>query len=716
MKFIKYIYGVFLGWRVKRSLKTVINYLDTPVVSDCNPKKNVQKFISTELLKNEHLHDAILSNPNLMLSILDIVDFSNVPRDYLEVFVHRILQDDVLTLNSVINNNLDSFISIVKDNEAVLDCFWNSLYLEFLNDENKCKAILKEKRIFESLLQSESLLLPILKSERIRQLLITKPEILQEWLSFSEYKDVAAHNPEFLEHWWRHLAPNVFSDEKYRKEVLQHPKIKEHLLKSENLLADIFNNNLDSFISIVKDNEAVLDCFWNSLYLEFLNDENKCKAILKEKRIFESLLQSESLLLPILKNKRIRQLLITKPEILQEWLSFSEYRDVAAHNPELLEQWWRHLAPYVFSNERYRKEILQHTKIKEHLLTSENLLTEVFKSEYVSRLFIKYPELFFGRVKDIKDDLFWNKFVTCLVLDSNSPTRNEHLYKLMSAISPLIELVDAGLTVTRDGLLAHLNSINNEKSTLTLENLFKSGEIYFNDYLLKSEDTRSLGILSREIFVNEEYFIDFSSEEIPYFIDCGVHVGSSLIYLKSRFPKAEILGFEPIDYLREKAIENLNKNNIKGVEILPYALSNEKCETSFYSVARDSMAGSLTKRRDGFGDELIEQKIKTTILSEYLNRPVDFLKMDIEGAECEVLKEAQLELKNVHRIFCEYHHDVELGNKPLIEILTLLESNNFNVHISKSLGYNLLTRKRPMKFVNTSYSLVIWAENREFKR
>jgi hypothetical protein len=72
--------------------------------------------------------------------------------------------------------------------------------------------------------------------------------------------------------------------------------------------------------------------------------------------------------------------------------------------------------------------------------------------------------------------------------------------------------------------------------------------------------------------------------------------------------------------------------------------------------------------------------IDTVRLRSYLNRPVDFLKMDIEGAEYVVLEDSKDLLCNVKKIFVEYHSFVN-KEQNLDKILQIFREVGFRYYI-----------------------------------
>jgi len=240
-------------------------------------------------------------------------------------------------------------------------------------------------------------------------------------------------------------------------------------------------------------------------------------------------------------------------------------------------------------------------------------------------------------------------------------------------------------------------------------------EILLANGRMRFPDRHSLWIVCQEILINEEYYFE-SDTESPRILDCGTHFGMAIYYFKNLYPKAKITGFEPVPALQKLACENVKTNGYSNVNILPYALSDKQGPASFIISNQDSMAGSLTERRVIRGDDVTEITVKRRRLSTYLKEPVHFLKLDIEGIEDKVLKEASPFLGNVQSLCCEYHQGNGLASGRFSQILTILHEAGFETAVSKSLRESQIIRKRQMKNVLEPYSLVIWARNTNMKK
>ena len=68
---------------------------------------------------------------------------------------------------------------------------------------------------------------------------------------------------------------------------------------------------------------------------------------------------------------------------------------------------------------------------------------------------------------------------------------------------------------------------------------------------------------------------------------------------------------------------------------------------------------------------------------DFLSKKVDFLKLDIEGAEYKVLKDVAENLNNVDKMFIEYHGSFAQNNE-LLEILELISNAGFKFYIKEA--------------------------------
>ncbi len=151
---------------------------------------------------------------------------------------------------------------------------------------------------------------------------------------------------------------------------------------------------------------------------------------------------------------------------------------------------------------------------------------------------------------------------------------------------------------------------------------------------------------------------------------------------KQLFPAAEITAFEPDRELCAVLRRNLARNRITGVQVVEAAVWIESGVMEFISEGTDS--GHLALEH--LGDSDISQiaavnLVKTVRLSDYLVRPVDLLKVDIEGAELPVLQDSGEKLERVERIVVEVHHIVDTADI-LGSVLMLLHGLGFHVSVN----------------------------------
>lgn len=187
-------------------------------------------------------------------------------------------------------------------------------------------------------------------------------------------------------------------------------------------------------------------------------------------------------------------------------------------------------------------------------------------------------------------------------------------------------------------------------------------------------DAKSFLFSQKEIFEQEVYKFNTDSPR-PYILDCGANVGLSVIYFKHRFPNANIVAFEPDEQVYHILKENIDAFDFENVELIKKGLWNEETTLSFISEGSDAgHLANLSKVEENV------TTITTTRLRNYLNRKVDFLKIDIEGAETKVLVDSSDLLSNVDKLFVEYHSYVEQAQE-LDVLLEVLKDAGFRYQV-----------------------------------
>jgi FkbM family methyltransferase len=197
--------------------------------------------------------------------------------------------------------------------------------------------------------------------------------------------------------------------------------------------------------------------------------------------------------------------------------------------------------------------------------------------------------------------------------------------------------------------------------------------------------TFSLGtllFLMNEIFLRRDYAFE-PAVDSPAILDCGSNIGISILFFKKLRPRARIIGFEPDKPTFELLSRNVTENGLTGVSLHNAALSSRTGEVTFFSNGQGpgSLVMGLIEERAGEA-----RQVPSVVLSKFLQDPIDLLKMDIEGAEMDVMQElaASGTLKNVNAMVLEYHHHIRPEDH-LSQMLRLLEEHSFGYDVSAKL-------------------------------
>ena len=180
----------------------------------------------------------------------------------------------------------------------------------------------------------------------------------------------------------------------------------------------------------------------------------------------------------------------------------------------------------------------------------------------------------------------------------------------------------------------------------------------------------------QEIFLEKVYEQQLDSN--AYIIDCGANIGMSVIYLKMIAPEANIDAFEPDAKNFALLQKNCQSFNLQNVRLHKKAIWKEDTVLQFEAEGLMS-----SKIGTGEGGEKKMVDVEAVRLLNLLNRKVDFLKIDIEGAEYEVLKDAASQLHHVQSMFVEYH-GTYTQNGELLEMLSFIRQAGFFFYIKEA--------------------------------
>ncbi len=215
----------------------------------------------------------------------------------------------------------------------------------------------------------------------------------------------------------------------------------------------------------------------------------------------------------------------------------------------------------------------------------------------------------------------------------------------------------------------HRERIKRERERISRLPRFQPGVAHFWPRPFKFIDSASFLSAWEEIFQKQIYKFPSPSWR-PNIIDCGSNVGVSVLFFKKYFPTARVTAFEPDPDIFECLSENVREFQLSDVVLEQSAVWSSDEYVCFHREGAD--AGQVSES----GIQVRGTALRRVLLSG----EVDFLKIDIEGAEYEVLESCRGAFAGVHRLFVETH-DFRGQRTRVPELLELLTAEGFRIHI-----------------------------------
>lgn len=175
-----------------------------------------------------------------------------------------------------------------------------------------------------------------------------------------------------------------------------------------------------------------------------------------------------------------------------------------------------------------------------------------------------------------------------------------------------------------------------------------------------------------------------SEKDAQLIIDCGANVGESVLLFHKCHPGAQILAYEADRQIyNEQLLPNISQQAANPAKITCHQKAVWIHNQGIEFHAEGKLSGSCMKASQSAA-RYPATPVESIRLRDLLEQheTIDFLKIDIEGAELEVLKDCHDQLHKVDRIFIEYH---SFAGKPqeLSALLHLLETKNFRYRITE---------------------------------
>ena len=172
-----------------------------------------------------------------------------------------------------------------------------------------------------------------------------------------------------------------------------------------------------------------------------------------------------------------------------------------------------------------------------------------------------------------------------------------------------------------------------------------------------------LGIIPKEIDTaklyggNHGWVVDYSklnSNSVVYSVGVGSNIDFDLALIEEL--KLAVYAFDPTP----RSIEWIKKQSLsKSFKFIPVGLGSNDGEMEFFPPRKESSTHfSPIDRYDNLGVETIKAPVKTlrSLAQEFGHQTIALLKMDIEGAEYDVIDNLEEQGVEINQILIEFHH------------------------------------------------------------
>ena len=183
--------------------------------------------------------------------------------------------------------------------------------------------------------------------------------------------------------------------------------------------------------------------------------------------------------------------------------------------------------------------------------------------------------------------------------------------------------------------------------------------------------------------INESLYLKKIIKTDMNFVDIGANQGEFSLLACSLIQKGKVISFEPVDDLNSLLTKNIKANNFKNIEINHYGLSDKVGTLPIFNSKKtknnnEGLSSLYSSENRSEFLQNVELKVFDEEYFQILDR-LDFIKIDIEGAELYALKGMQKSINKFKPIIlieiCEDMFDV--AGYSLDDILIFFKELNY---------------------------------------
>ncbi len=202
---------------------------------------------------------------------------------------------------------------------------------------------------------------------------------------------------------------------------------------------------------------------------------------------------------------------------------------------------------------------------------------------------------------------------------------------------------------------------------------FQPGDVELNGIPLRYVDLHSFYWQCHQLFRHGLYGLALDRAQ-PVVIDGGAHIGLASLYFALTLQNPTIEAFEADPEIAAVLRGNIAALGIPGIAVHARALWTDDKGVSFSAHGDDSGHVDSTGQR-------IESVDLAAVLRAHAATGVDLLKLDVEGAEFDLIPHCRAELAHVRHMIIEVH-EMRSGPRRSGQLLAMLEECGFTYVIN----------------------------------